>query len=156
MLFTLYEILLWLQPDAAGGGGGGGDAGGGGQAGGCNPVMQIGMLVVMMGIFYFMLIRPQQKRQREHDEMLKSLRKGAKVRTTGGIRGEIVEINDTEAILLIADKVKINVLRSHLAGVEKEPLKADDKDRDKEEGASKGDAKADAKDKESKDKEKAS
>ena len=108
--------------------------------------MQIGMLVVMMGIFYFMLIRPQQKRQREHDEMLKSLRKGAKVRTTGGIRGEIVDINDTEAILLIADKVKINVLRSHLAGVEKEALKADDKD----EGSSKSDAKAD------KEKEKAS
>ena len=110
--------------------------------------MELLLPLLLLVVFYFMLIRPQQKRQREHDEMLKSLRKGAKVRTTGGIKGEIIEINDTEAILLIADKVKINVLRSHLAGVEKEPLKADDKDkdRDKEEAPSKGD-KADAKEK---------
>ena len=131
MLFTLYEMLSWLQPDAPSGGGGGAAEGGGASAGGCNPTMQIGMLVVMMLIFYFMLIRPQQKRQKEHDEMLKALRKGVKVRTTGGIRGEIVEINEREAILLIADKVKINVLRSHIAGAEQETLESkDDKDKD--------------------------
>jgi preprotein translocase subunit YajC len=72
-------------------------------------------IVVMFGIFYFLLIRPQQKRQRETDDMLKALRKGDKVRTSGGIRGEIVDITDSEVTLLIADKVKINVLRSHIA-----------------------------------------
>jgi preprotein translocase subunit YajC len=72
------------------------------------------MLAVMFGIFYFLLVRPQQKRQREIDEMLKALRKGDKVRTTGGIRGEIVELTDTEVWLLIADKVKINILRSQI------------------------------------------
>jgi preprotein translocase subunit YajC len=145
VLFSLYEMMRWLQPDAVSGGGGGDAAGGGGgSAGGCNPTMQIGMLVVMMLIFYFMLIRPQQKRAREHDDMLKQLRKGAKVRTTGGIRGEIVEINDKEAILLIADKVKINVLRSHVAGVEAETLKADDKEKDDDKGK---DAKETAKEK---------
>jgi preprotein translocase subunit YajC len=75
-----------------------------------------GPLAVMFAIFYFLMIRPQQKRQRETDDMLKSLKKGDRVRTSGGIRGEIVELTESEAWLLIADKVKINVLRSHIAG----------------------------------------
>ena len=72
-------------------------------------------------IFYFLLIRPQQKRQREQDDMLKALRKGDKVRTSGGIRGEIADLNDTEVTLIIADKVKINVLRSHIASRAERP-----------------------------------
>ncbi len=72
-------------------------------------------LVVMFGVFYFLLIRPQQKRQRETDSMLKALRKGDKVRTSGGLRGEVVDLTDAEVTLLIADKVKVNVLRSHVA-----------------------------------------
>jgi preprotein translocase subunit YajC len=150
VLYTLYEMMSWLQPEAAAGGGGGGGAqGGSSSGGGCDPTMQIGMLVVMLLIFYFMLIRPQQKRQREHDDMLKSLRKGVKVRTTGGIRGEIVEINDREAILLIADKVKINVLRSHIAGAEAETLKSDEsaKDKDKDDKDAKDGKDAAAKEK---------
>ncbi len=78
--------------------------------------MNIGLLVVMFGVFYFLIIRPQSKRQKEHDEMLKGLRKGAQVRTTGGILGEIVELNDADVVLRVADKTKINVLRSHIAG----------------------------------------
>ncbi len=84
----LFSLLELFQPEATGGGGGGGGAGaapGGGM--GCEG--QMGMILVMMLIFYFMLIRPQQKRQREQDSMLKALRKGVKVRTTGGILGEI-------------------------------------------------------------------
>jgi preprotein translocase subunit YajC len=82
----------------------------------------------MFAIFYFLLIRPQQKRQKEIDDMLKALRKGDKVRTTGGIRGEIVDLNETDATLLVADKVKINVLRSHIATrLDKNPEKTGDK-----------------------------
>jgi preprotein translocase subunit YajC len=73
------------------------------------------LMAVMFGVFYFLLIRPQQKRQRETDAMLKALRKGDKVRTSGGIRGEVIDLTDTEVNLLVADKVKINVLRSHIA-----------------------------------------
>ena len=73
------------------------------------------MLTLMVGVFYFLLIRPQQKQQRQTEDMLKALRKGDKVRTSGGIRGEVVDITDTEVNLLVADKVKINVLRSHIA-----------------------------------------
>lgn len=73
------------------------------------------LMAVMFGVFYFLLIRPQQKRQRETDDMLKALRKGDKVRTSGGIRGEIADLTDTEVTLRVDDKVKLNVLRSHIA-----------------------------------------
>jgi preprotein translocase subunit YajC len=73
-----------------------------------------------MVVFYLVLIRPQQKKQKELDRLLKALKKGQKVRTTGGIRGEIVdfksEVGD-EVVLLVADRVKINILRSHVAGI---------------------------------------
>jgi preprotein translocase subunit YajC len=69
----------------------------------------------MFVLFYFLMIRPQQKKQREMDDMLKALRRGDIVRTSGGIRGEIVDISDRDVTLLIADKVKINVLRAHIA-----------------------------------------
>jgi preprotein translocase subunit YajC len=82
---------------------------------GCASVQPLVLMAVMFGVFYFLLIRPQQKRQREVDDMLKALKRGDKVRTSGGIRGEILELTDAEVTLLIADKVKINVLRSHIA-----------------------------------------
>ncbi len=74
----------------------------------------------MMVVFYFVLIRPQQKKQKETDALLKSLKKGQKVRTTGGIRGEIVDFkeeNGDEVVLMISDRVKVNILRSHVAGL---------------------------------------
>jgi preprotein translocase subunit YajC len=77
--------------------------------------MQMLMLALMFGVFYFLLIRPQQKRQREVDNLLKSLKKGDVVRTSGGIRGEIVDLSEQDVTLLIADKVKINILRSHVS-----------------------------------------
>jgi preprotein translocase subunit YajC len=98
--------------------------------GGCAEAGQpFVLMAVVFGVMYFLLLRPQQKRQRELDDLLKALKKGDKVRTTGGIRGEIVELTDTEVSLLIADKVKINVLRSHIASRVDRPapeVKADD------------------------------
>lgn len=73
------------------------------------------MIAVMFAIFYFLLFRPQQKRQREQDALLKSLKKGDKVRLADGIRGEIVELTESEALVQIADKVKVQVLRSSIA-----------------------------------------
>jgi preprotein translocase subunit YajC len=105
------EASTTAQPSAAPSSGGGGP----GPAGCDAAAPQLLMLAVMFGIFYFLLIRPQQKRQREVDDLLKALKKGDKVRTTGGIKGEIVEITEAEVQLLIADKVKINILRSHIA-----------------------------------------
>lgn len=77
---------------------------------------QLLLLPLMFALFYFLMIRPQQKRQRETDDMLKALKRGDIIRTSGGIRGEIVDLSDVDVTLLIADKVKINVLRAHIAG----------------------------------------
>ncbi|MEY4576250.1 MAG: hypothetical protein RL701_953 [Pseudomonadota bacterium] len=74
------------------------------------------LMPIMLLLLYFLMIRPEQKRRRETDEMVKALKRGDIVRTTGGIRGEIVELNEIDATLLIAEKVKINVLRSAIAG----------------------------------------
>ena len=99
--------------------------------GGCagNGSMTI-MFAAMMVLFYFMLLRPEQKRRRETEDMLKALRKGDKVRTSGGIRGEIVDLDEQEVSLLVADKVKLNVLRTHVAGkIEKPAADASAKDK---------------------------
>jgi preprotein translocase subunit YajC len=85
------------------------------SAPGFGSELQLLLLPLMLGVFYFLMIRPQQKKQREVDDMLKSLKRGDLVRTSGGIRGEITDMADNDVTLLIADKVKINVLRSHIA-----------------------------------------
>lgn len=119
----MYGLLLsfstWFQPAPTTGNAPTGAPAGGG--GGVGPGMtQFGLMVLMMVVFYLVLIRPQQKKQKDLDRLLKSLKKGQKVRTSGGIRGEIVEFKTDvgdEVVLLIADRVKINILRSHVSGV---------------------------------------
>jgi preprotein translocase subunit YajC len=146
VLLTIVELLTWLQPEATGATGGGGAGDAAGPAGCMGGSSQFILLPVMFAVFYFLLIRPQQKKQREAEALLKSLKRGDKVRTSSGIRGEIAELTDNDVNLIIADRVKINVLRSHIAGldapppaviVESKDKKADDK--------AKADAKADEK-----------
>jgi preprotein translocase subunit YajC len=72
-------------------------------------------MFVMMGlfvvIFYFLLIRPQQKKQKEHQAMLGKLAAGDEVLTAGGIVGRIIEVGDSFVTLEIADNVRIKVQR---------------------------------------------
>ena len=75
-------------------------------------------LAAMLMVFWFLILRPQQKRQRQHEDMLKTLQRGDKVRTTGGVLGEVVELGVGEVWLQIADRVKVNVLRANIAGKE--------------------------------------
>ncbi len=122
MLLSIYELIWWFQPEPATGGGGGGGGGGGHAASptcGDNAMLQLGMIGLMLVVFYFFMIRPQQKRARETEEMLRSLRRGDKVRTSGGILGEVSEVLETDVVLLIADKVKITVSRAHVASVDR-------------------------------------
>jgi preprotein translocase subunit YajC len=99
--------------------------GGGGPAGGMSVFIP---LILMFGVFYLLLIRPQQKKTRQHQDMLKSLKVGDRVVTTGGVYGTIVAGGDTIIKLEIADKVRVDVGRSYIAGkVEsKEPKEAKD------------------------------
>lgn len=138
MYLALLELLLWLQaPHAAPSGGapGADPAAAAGDPSGMSCAMQGGMMAIFFVLFYFLMIRPENKRRQEQEDMLKSLRKGQKVRTSGGILGEIVAIDANEAVLAVGDKQKvhINILRSHIAGldgVKPEDKKADEKKAD--------------------------
>jgi len=90
-----------------------GGAGGEGAAGfgGFIPI------ILMFVIFYFLLIRPQQKRQKEQKNMISSLKKGDRIITSGGLHGRITGIDDTTLTLEIADKVRVKVGRSSVAGM---------------------------------------
>ena len=120
-LATFLTILLFQAPNAGPAAATGGGAAGPAEAaaqGGMPCAVQGGLMAVMLLVMYFVMIRPENKRRQEAEDMLKSLRKGAKVRTTGGILGEIISIDEREAVLRIADKVQINVLRGNIVGVE--------------------------------------
>lgn len=139
MLLSFLDFLLWLQP-AATGSGGATSGGGSGTTGGGSQycLMQAGIMGLVLLFTYFFMIRPEQKRRAEADDLMKSLRKGMKVRTTSGILGEIINITEHEVILGVADKVRINVLRSHIAGPEPESRESGAKAEVKKEGADKG------------------
>ena len=73
-------------------------------------------LALMFAVFYFLLIRPQQKQRREKDKMLADLKKGDKVITQGGLLGTIMGLSDNSVTLRIADQVKVECLRSAIVG----------------------------------------
>lgn len=73
--------------------------------------MQLVMLVLILGVFYFFMIRPQMKRQKELKNFRENLTVGDKVVTIGGIHGKILEVNDTN-VLLSCDGAKIRVEKS--------------------------------------------
>jgi preprotein translocase subunit YajC len=84
---------------------------------GGSPFAMLLPIVGMLVIFYLLLIRPQQKRQKSIQQMLGSLRKGQRVVTTGGIYGTIVGIKENVIVLRIAEEVKIEVIKSAVSSV---------------------------------------
>ena len=93
------------------------------QAGQAQPgglwYMQLLPFAFIFVIFYFLLIRPQQKRQKEHQKLLSNLKTGDKVVTTSGIHGLIANVKDTTFLVKIADNVKIEVDKNAIASVSK-------------------------------------
>ena len=73
-------------------------------------------MVLMVVIFYFLLIRPQQKKAKDHRLFLENLKRGDRVITTGGLCGEITAINDQVVTVEVADKVRLEVGRPYIAG----------------------------------------
>ena len=76
-------------------------------------------MAVLFGLFYFMLIRPQQKTRREQDAMIKALKKHDEVVTIGGVHGTILNVKDTTVTLRIDENVKVELDRSAIARVAK-------------------------------------
>jgi len=97
-------------------------AGGAGQQTGGSGMEGIVMLVVMFAIFYFLLIRPQQKRAKQHKELVENLKAGDQVVTAGGIHGKVVAVQDTLVTLEIASNVRIKISRSSVVGTKTDQL----------------------------------
>src|SRR4051794_37933299 len=87
-----------------------------GGPGGGNPVMQFVPLLAIFAIFYFLVLRPQSRKAKEHQKMLGELKKGEEVVTQGGIIGKITGIGDGELTLQVQEGVRMRVLRSSVQG----------------------------------------
>lgn len=87
----------------------------GAEAGG-NPIGAFVPLILMFGIFYFLLIRPQQKKAKQHKEMLSALKRGDYVLTGGGIYGRIQEIDGDVLVVEVAENIRLRVNRSFVSG----------------------------------------
>ena len=74
------------------------------------------MMLLMFGVFYFILIRPQVRKQREHEEMLKKLDKGDEVITRGGLIGKITGVQDAVLVIELQEKVRVRIPRSYVEG----------------------------------------
>lgn len=83
-----------------------------------NPILAFLPIILMFVIFYFLLIRPQQKRQKEQEQMVKALKKGDRVVTVGGIIGTVVGTKEKEVVIKVGDdEVKLELLRSSISQV---------------------------------------
>lgn len=94
-----------------------GTGGGGAPPGGAGGITSLIPLILMFVIFYFLLIRPQQKKAKEHREMIANLKKGDRILTSGGLQGQIVALDEATVSLEIADKVRVKVNRGYVAGL---------------------------------------
>lgn len=80
-------------------------------------LVQFGPLVVIFALFYFLFIRPQQKRQRDRQTLLRSLQKGDKVVTIGGVHGTVLDLDDDTVTLRVGENVKLVFERSAVNAV---------------------------------------
>lgn len=80
-----------------------------------DPIAQFVPMILILGVFYVLLIRPQQKKAREHDDFLAALKKGEAVVTSGGLHGRIVELGEHDVVLEIAPNVKVRHERSKIS-----------------------------------------
>jgi preprotein translocase subunit YajC len=75
-------------------------------------------LVLIMGVFYFLLIRPQQRKMKEHQEMLGKVTKGDTVVTQGGLIGKVVRVvDDSELLVEVGENIKVRVLKSGISDI---------------------------------------
>lgn len=93
------------------------------QAGGQAPSLfvQLVPILLIFGIFYFLLLAPMRKRQKQHQVLLGALKRGDKVVTNGGLLGEIAAVEDRVVHLKLADNVKVRVVKTAIAGLEGDP-----------------------------------
>ena len=91
-----------------------------GDASSQSPFFQFIPLILILVVFWFLIIRPQQKKQKEHMRMVGGLQKGDKVVTNGGIFGTIIKVGDDRITLEVASKVNIQIERQQVARMDKQ------------------------------------
>jgi len=107
----VHWISLLAQAQGKGGGSPVPGCGGGG-------LQQFALMGLMFVIFYFLLIRPQQKKAKDHRDMLGSLKRGDRIITNGGLIGKITGLTDKYVTLELAEKIRVRMLRTHILGRE--------------------------------------
>ncbi len=110
-----------------------GQGGAGGQGGGFSSFIP---LILMFVIFYFLLIRPQQKKQKDHRSMITNLKNGDRIITSGGILGRITSVGDDTLTIEIADRVRVKLNRTNVSALlqsssQAQPAKIEKTDSDK-------------------------
>lgn len=100
------QPLFAMMPGAAAGGGEG-----------PSPFSMLLPILGMLLIFYFLMIRPQQKRQKEVQKMISGVKKGDRVLTASGLYGTVAGVKDDVLVLQIADNVKVEMIKSAITGV---------------------------------------
>jgi len=103
----LMPSLAWAQGAPAGGP----------AAGPAAAIIQLVPFLLIFLIFYFLIIRPQQKKQKEHQSMVDALQKGDRVATAGGILGTVIGVQKDRVVLKIAENAKVEFLKSAVTGV---------------------------------------
>jgi preprotein translocase subunit YajC len=96
---------------------GAGGAGAAAQGGGGLLSSPIVPIFLMLGVMWFFLIRPQQKKQKEHRAMLGNLKTGDRIITSGGLHGRITGLSESTLTVEIADKVRVKINRGYIAGL---------------------------------------
>jgi len=102
---SLFTAVAWAEdvaPNAA-------------QA--ANPFMTFLPLIAIFFVFYFLMIRPQQKKQKEHQAMLNAIQKGDKVQTNGGLWGTVTGVDQSDLTLEIAPQVRVKIGRGFIARI---------------------------------------
>ena len=92
-----------------------GQGGGAAAQGGAGGFSSFIPLILMFVIFYFLLIRPQQKKAKEHREMVGNLKKGDRIVTSGGLYGRITGLDENTLTVEIADKVRVKIARGNVS-----------------------------------------
>jgi preprotein translocase subunit YajC len=87
-----------------------------GSASGGSPLTMLVPFVLIFAVFYFIVILPAKRQQRQKDAMIAALKKGDHVVTTGGIYGSVASVEDTSLLIKVAENVKIRVAKNAIAG----------------------------------------
>jgi preprotein translocase subunit YajC len=91
---------------------------------GAGGLIQLMPILLIILVFYFLIIRPQQKRQRQLQETIANLKIGDRIVTTGGVIGVITTVRDTSFLIRSADKSILEIARTSIAGIDEEGNKA--------------------------------